>query len=147
MAKKLIFAPTQTTTAKNQFIESMQDMTFKMSKSSDTFDIDMTAAENAIRQSLINALHLQPGGNVLFPERGAPLINMLFNTKATVEEQRTALLSFITVNEPRIKVVDLSLTFNTNEYNERIANIGLQYSFMSSSQIYNVTVDLINSGK
>lgn len=150
MAKRLNFKnrtkPTNTDTS--NFIKNMQDLSFKMTKvGQDITDIELTSAEVAIKQSLINALHLQEGGNVLFPEKGAPLVKMLFNTNATETEQRDALMSYIKVNEPRISINNLSLNFTVNEFNEKIANITLQYSFPTSTEIHQVAVELQNRDK
>lgn len=147
MAKKLIFNAAQTTAAKNEFIDSMQDITFNMTKSTIDIDIEMSQEEQAIKQSLLNALHLQKGGNVLFPEKGAPLIDMLFNTNTPLNEQEVTLRAFIESNEPRISIKALSIAFTTNEYNERIATVDIKYAFLSAMQQYSLTIDLLANGK
>lgn len=145
MAKKLTFYTTAPTTeSKKQSLATMSDITFTTDK---TGDIEFMSANAAIKQALMNALNLQIGGNVLFPDKGAPLNSMLFNTNASTEDQRSALIAYINVNEPRVTINTVSINYTTNELNERAANITLNYTCKISDEPSTVTINVASSGK
>lgn len=145
MAKKLVFSASGTTTSEKQFVSNMRDITFDIQQtgSINTFnDIGMMTPEDTVRQSLINALKLQVGGNVLFPENGSRIFDMIFSNTSDADDLHTALYAFIVANEPRIDIVGLDLSFSMSEFNERIANITLQYKFKTSDEIHQLLISL-----
>lgn len=147
MSKKLKFNTTSTTASETTVLSSMRDITFDMTATVQNTTIALSTPEQAIEQSLLNALHLPVGGNVLFPERGAPFISMLFNSAATLDEHRVATKAFIEINEPRIVINDLTLKYVDTEFGERAINIDLQYTFASSSNINTLSITFNNDGK
>lgn len=128
-------------------VDKMNDVSFNtISNASENYtDIQMMTPEDSIIQSLKNLMCLPVGGNVLFPERGEKVGNMLFAPGLSQKEAETFLLSYLQQGEPRINIHSVSGTKKVDEFNEQIVTLNVSYSFKNKSEIENVIIDLKSS--
>lgn len=145
-SKILKFEYTKETKAKqNQTdLTKMADISFiTVCNTSDLYtDLQMLSPEDSIIQSLKNLMRLPVGGNVLFPERGEKVGDMLFAPGLTQNEAQTYIRSYIEMNEPRITIHNVTSSKKIDDFNEQIVTLNVTYSFKNSDEIYNAIVDL-----
>ncbi len=147
MSSKLLkFKQTEKTRLKQVLndVVQMSDISFKtiMNTSGFIIDIQMLTPEESIIQSLKNLISLPIGGNVLFPERGEKVGNMLFAAGLSQNEAEDYITSYLSANEPRITIHSVKGSKQINEFNEQIVTLNVSYSFKNSNKIHTVIVDL-----
>ena len=125
-------------------MQNMSDISFNtVANASENFiDIQMMTPEDSIVQSLKNLMALQVGGNVLFPNRGEKVSDMLFAPGLSQEEAQVYIKSYLNSNEPRIIIHQVTSSKKIDEFNEQIITLNVSYSFKNSQEIYNAIVDL-----
>lgn len=145
-SKTLQFKETNQTKTKKLLYDltDMSDISFNTVAiaTKNSVDIEMLSAEESIIQSLKNLMSLPIGGNVLFPERGETVGNMLFAPGLSQNEAHTMLTSYLNANEPRINVLNVTSSKTINDFNEQIITLNVSYSFKNSEEIHNTIVDL-----
>lgn len=148
-SKKLQFKQTATDLTNKWLneVDKMSDVSFNtIVNASETYvDIQMMSPEDSIIQSLKNLMTLPVGGNVLFPNRGERVGNMLFAPGLSQREAETFLMSYLQQGEPRIRIHSVSGTKKVDEFNEQIVTLNVSYSFKNKSEIENVILDLKSS--
>ena len=115
------------------------DMSFTLNSLSG--DIGKKLDANALKQSLMNLLMIEPYERKFHPELGSPLSELLFSQMTPGLEQSIKIVigQLIENFEPRVKLKDIAVRAN---YDQQLYEVGIHYQVIGVDQPQGLSLNL-----